>query len=130
MVLAWLHTFFVLFEPGADKAGAIIEGRDESPTGFIFIEGQSKQPRLLFQCMFCCSTKLLRSFNNGGTMSFDIDVSKNLGKPFQFSNPVFLRVKKNMEASTPRHVETIMDASCTGSSRPSLEVSTVCSKKI
>jgi hypothetical protein len=99
MVLAWLHTVFVLFEPGADEAGAIIEGRDKSPTGFIFIEGQSKQPRLLFQCMFCCLTKLLRSFNDGGTMSFAIDVSKNLGKPFQFSNPVFLRVKKNMEAS-------------------------------
>ena len=116
-VLAWLHTFVVLlkngagvipvvrdesplFENGADEAGVIPEGRDESPNGFIVIEGQSKQDRLRFQCMYCPLTKLLRSFNNGGTMSFDIDVSKNLGTPFTFSNPVLLRVlSKTMEAS-------------------------------
>jgi len=91
MVLAWLHTLFVLYKPGADKAGAIIEGRDESPDSFRIIKGQSKQPRLRFQCMYCPLTKLLRSFNNGGPMSFLIDVSKNLGKPFGLSNPLKLR---------------------------------------
>ena len=90
-VLAWLRTFLVSYKPGPDEAGTKTEGRDESPNGFIFIEGQSsksKRGSLRFQCMYCPLTKLLRSFNNGGTMSFDIDVSKNLGKPFAFSNPV------------------------------------------
>jgi hypothetical protein len=38
MVLAWLHTFFVLAAPGADEAGVIPEGRDESPNSFRRID--------------------------------------------------------------------------------------------
>ena len=99
MVLAWLHTFVVLFENGADEAGVIPAVRDESPHSFRIIEGQSYQPRLCCQCMYCPFTKFLRSFNNGGTMSFHIDVSKNLRRPFGVLNPVSLRIKTNMEVS-------------------------------
>ena len=99
MVLAWLHTFFVLAAPGADEAGVIPEGRDESPNSFRRIEGQSIKPRLRFQCMYCCLTKFLRSFNKGRTMCFGMDVSKKVGKPFGFSNPVSLKITRNMEAS-------------------------------
>jgi hypothetical protein len=100
MVLAWL---LVLFGPGADEAGVNPEGCDVSAKSFRRIEGQSRriegQSRLRFQCMYCCLTKFLRSFNEDGTMSFEIDVSKNLGRPFTFSNPVSLKITKNMEAS-------------------------------
>jgi hypothetical protein len=98
MVLAWLHALFVLCEPGAAEVVAIIEGRDESPDSFRIIEGQSQQPRLRFQCMYCPLTKFLRFFNDGGPMSFLIDLSKNLGKPF--SNIPNLRyIQSNMKAS-------------------------------
>ena len=71
-------------------AGVKTKGRDESPNCFkLFrqIEGRPKQMREPFQCMFCFLNKF-PSICEDGTTSFDIDVSKNLGKPFAFSNPV------------------------------------------
>jgi hypothetical protein len=99
MVLAWLHVFFVLYGPGADEAGVIPEGRDESPNSFIRIEGQSIKPRLLFQCMYCPLTKFLRSVTAGGAMSFEVNVWKNLRRPFGLSNPVSFKITQNMEVS-------------------------------
>ncbi len=89
-------------DEGVVDAGVKTEGRDESPNCFkLFrqIEGRPKQRSSPFQCMYCPLNKF-PSICEDGTTSFVINVSKNVGKPFAFSNPVSLSFNsKTMEAS-------------------------------